>query len=108
MLEAGGVGEQEGRVEIVVDGDVDLAGAVAVGIDDESAGGAVAVGEIAVEEREPVVLGDGAGSGGVVEEFAGGEVGQHLQLGLVEHAGEVDFAGAGVTSHEFRIGEDLA
>jgi hypothetical protein len=34
-VQAGGVGEQERGVETVVDGDVDLAGAAAVGVDDE-------------------------------------------------------------------------
>ncbi len=54
-----------------------------------------------------MVLGDGAGGGGMLEELAGSEVGKHLLLDLEEHGGEVDGAGVGVASHEFRIGEEL-
>jgi hypothetical protein len=43
----------------------------------------------------------------MLEELAGSEVGKHLLLDLEEHGGEVDGAGVGVASHEFRIGEEL-
>lgn len=87
--------EEERRVEIVEDGDVDLAGARAVGIDDEGGGGTVTLGEIAVEEIEPVVFGCGSGGGGVLEEAADGELGEHFVLDAAEHLGEVDLAGVG-------------
>src|ERR1700690_87958 len=102
-VESGGGGGQEGGGGGVVDGDVDLAGAAAVGIDDEGAGGAVAVGKIAVQKTEPMLLGDGAGGGGMFKKLSGGEVGKHLLLDPVEHAAEVNFAGVGVASHESTI-----
>jgi len=48
-VDSGGVGEEQGGMELVEDGDVDLAGAAAGGIDDEGGGGAVGLGEIAVK-----------------------------------------------------------
>ena len=62
-------------MELVEDGDVDLAGAAAGGVDDEGGGGAVGFGEIAVEHFEPVMFGGGSGGGGVLEEAADGELG---------------------------------
>ena len=70
------MGEQERGVQVVVNGDVDLAGAAALGVDDESGGGSVALGKIAVKEIEPVLLSGGAGGGGVFEEIADGELGE--------------------------------
>ena len=40
-VDSGGVGEEQGGIELVEDGDVDLAGAAAGGIDDEGGRGAV-------------------------------------------------------------------
>jgi hypothetical protein len=48
-VESGGIGKQERRVEVVVYGDVDLAAAPAIGVDDESAGSPIALGEIAIQ-----------------------------------------------------------
>ncbi len=56
-VKARGMREQGRRIEVVEDGDVDLAGAAAGGVDHEGGGGAVAPGEIAIEELEPVLLG---------------------------------------------------
>ena len=56
-VESGGVREQGRRIEVVEDGDVDLAGAAAGGIDDEGGGGSVTLGEIAIEKLEPVMFG---------------------------------------------------
>ena len=92
---AGGVREQGRRIEVVEDGNVDLARAAAVAIDDERGGGAVAVGEIAFEEAGPVKLGGGAGGGGVLEEAADGEIGEHLGLDAAEDFGEVEVGGVG-------------
>ncbi len=80
---------------MIENGDVDLARAAAVGIDDEGGGGAVALGEIAVEEAEPVMLGGGAGGRGMLKETADGEIGEHLLLDAVEDFGEVEMAGVG-------------
>jgi hypothetical protein len=98
-VEAGGVREEEWGVEAVVDGDVDLAAAAAVGVDDKGAGGAVTLGEIACEEVEPVLLGDGAAGGGLLEELAGGEVGEHLSLHVEEEVAEAHAAGVGRAGH---------
>jgi hypothetical protein len=73
-MEAGFVGEQDRRIQVIEDGDVDLAGAAAFGIDDESGGGGVALGEIAGENIEPVALGGRAGGGGVFEKSTDGEL----------------------------------
>jgi hypothetical protein len=40
-----------------------------------------------------------SGSGGVLEEAADGELGEHLLLDAVEHFGEVDLAGIGSAGH---------
>jgi len=71
-VDSGGVGEEQGGMELVEDGDVDLAGAAAGGIDDEGGGGAVGLGEIAVKHFQPEVFGGGSGGGGVFEEAAYG------------------------------------
>jgi hypothetical protein len=71
-VDSGGVGEEQGGMELVEDGDVDLAGAAAGGIDDECGGGAVGLGEIAVKHFQPEVFGGGSGGGGVFEEAAYG------------------------------------
>ena len=100
---SGGVGEEQRGMELVEDGDVDLAGAAAVGVDDEGGGGSVAVREIAVEQVEPVVFGGGSGGGGVFEEAADGEVGEHLLLDSAEDLVEVDLAGVFGFSHAFIV-----
>jgi hypothetical protein len=38
------------RVEVVEDGDIDLAGTAAVGVDDESGSGSVAAGKVTFKE----------------------------------------------------------
>jgi hypothetical protein len=58
----------------------------------------VTLGEIAVEECEPVVFGSGSG-GGVLEEAADGELSEHFVLDAAEHLGEVDFAGVEGAGH---------
>lgn len=47
----------------------------------------------------PILLGNGAGGGGMLEKLAGGEMGEHLVLDLAEHAGEVYVAGVGRAAH---------
>ena len=73
-VDSGGVGEEHGGIQVVEDGDVDLAGAAAEGIDDEGGRGAVGFGEIALEHFEPVMFGGGSGGGGVLEGVADGEL----------------------------------
>jgi len=93
------VREQERGIEVIEDCDVDLAGAAAGGIDYEGWGGSVAAGEIAVEELEPVVLGGGSGGGGVLEQAADGELGQHLALDAAEDFAEVELSGVVGSRH---------
>ena len=81
------------------DGDVDLAGTAAVGINDEGGGGSVAAGEVAFEEIDPVMLGGGAGGCGVLEEAADGKIGEHLGLHAAKDFDEVDAAGVGFARH---------
>ena len=78
--EAGFIGEDERRIEAVVDSDVDLTAAAAVGIDNKGTGGAVALGKVGVEEFEPVGFAGGAASAGVFEGAADLEVRQHAAL----------------------------
>ena len=66
-MNAGCVGEKQGRVQVIEDGDVDLVRAVAAAIDDEGGSSAVGLGQIAMEHFEPVVFGGGSGGGGVLE-----------------------------------------
>ena len=54
---AGFVGEQGSGGEVVVDGEVDLAGAVSFRVDDEGGGGVEAFGEVGVEEVGPEEFG---------------------------------------------------
>jgi hypothetical protein len=97
--DSGVVREQERRIEVIKDRDVDLARAAAGGIDDESGSGAVAAGQIAAEELEPVVLGGGSGGGGVLEQAADGELGQHLALDAAEDFAEVELSGVDGSRH---------
>jgi hypothetical protein len=46
-----------------------------------------------------VLLGDGAAGGGLLEELARGEVGEHLALHVEEEVAEIDAAGARETGH---------
>ncbi len=98
-VKAGGVREQQRRVEIIEDGDIDLAGAAAERVDDEGGRGSVTLGEIAIEQCEPMIFGGGSGGGGMLEEAADSELGEHLLLDAVEHFGEVDLAGVGSARH---------
>ncbi|MEO8050964.1 MAG: hypothetical protein ABI833_11160 [Acidobacteriota bacterium] len=93
------VGEEDGRVELVEDGDVDLAGAAAVAIDDKGRGGAVGLREIAIEHFEPVMFGGGSGSGGVFEGASDGELGEHFTLDAEEDGGKIEMAGVGCAWH---------
>ena len=99
QVESRGVREQRRRIEVVEDGDVDLAGAAAGGVDYEGGGGSVALGEIAIEKLEPVMLGGGSGGGSVFEEAADGELREHFLLDAAEDFGEVDLAGVGSAGH---------
>jgi hypothetical protein len=49
QMESRGMREQRRRIEVVEDGNVDLAGAMAGGVDYEGGGGSVTLGEIAIE-----------------------------------------------------------
>ena len=103
-VQAGFVGEQRRRIKVVENGEVDLAGAVAVAIDDEGRGAAVALGKIAIEQFDPVLFGGGAGGRGVLEHAADGELGEHFVLDPAEGFGEVDLFGIGMTWHsDWRI-----
>jgi hypothetical protein len=101
---AGGVREELGRGEVVEDGEVDLAGAAAVAIDDEDGGGAVALGQVTLEELEPMAFGGGALRRAVFEELADGELGEHFLLDAAENFGEVDFSGVVSSRHDPRMG----
>ena len=46
-----------------------------------------------MEELEPVLLGGGSGGGGVLEQAADGELGQHLALHAAEDFAEVELSG---------------
>ena len=96
---AGVVVKEQGGIEVVVDGDVDLAAAGAVGVDNEGAGGAVALGQVVVEEVEPVLLGGGAAGGGMLKDLAGREIGEHLALEVEKDLMEVDATAVGVFAH---------
>ena len=98
-VRAGIVVKEQRRIEVIVDGDVDLSAAMAAGIDDESAGGAVALGQIAIEQVEPVLFGGGSAGSGVLEDLARGEIGEHLLLNVEEDPAEIDAAGIGVLAH---------
>lgn len=98
-VQARGMWEQQGRIEIVKDGDVDLAAAAAIGVDYEGGGGAVALGEIAVKEVDPMLFGGGAVGSGMFEDSAGGEVRKHLMLDAEEDLAEIDAAGVFVGAH---------
>ncbi len=71
--------EQRG-IEMIVDGNIDLAAAAAIGVYNEGAGGAVALREVAVKKVNPAALGGGSASGRMLEDRAGGKVGEHLLL----------------------------
>jgi len=47
------------------------------------------------------MFGGGSGGGGVLEEAADGELGEHLLLHSVENFGEVDLAGVGSAGHRW-------
>lgn len=98
-VKAGGVREQERRIEIIKDGEVDLAGAAAGGVDDEGGSGAVTAGEIALKQIEPMLFGGGTGGGGVLEEAAEVEASEHFLLDAAEDGGEIDFSGIGKACH---------
>jgi len=89
-MESSRMREEWWRIEIVEDGDIDLAGAAAGGVDNEGGGGSVALGQVAIEKLEPVMFGGSSGSGGVFEEAADGELGEHFPLDSAEDFGEVD------------------
>lgn len=86
-VDAGGVREEGRGGEVVEDGDVDLAGAGAGGVDDEGGGGSVAGGEELGEEFDPDLLGGGAVGGGVFEGAGGVEVGEEFALDEMEDVG---------------------
>lgn len=86
-------------MQFVVDGNVDLAGAAACGVDDEGGRGAIAAGEILVEEVEPLMLGCGAVGGSMLEQSAGSELCEHLRFDAAEDFAEVEFAGVGEPRH---------
>lgn len=98
-VETGVVREQRRGIEVVKNGDIDLTGSMAVGIDDECGGGPVALGKMALEESQPVLLGGGPGCGGMLEHTSYGELGEHLDLDPAEDLGEVDLAGVRFAWH---------
>lgn len=98
-VETGGVREQERGIEVVEDGEVDLARAAAGGIDDERGGDAVTAGQIALKQIQPLLFGGGSGGRGVLEEAAYVEVREHFLLDAAEDVGQVDFSGIGKAGH---------
>ena len=109
QVESGGMRKERRRIEVVEDGDVDLAGAVAGGVDYKGGGGSVTLGEIAIEKLEPVMLGGCSGGGCVLKESADGELGEHFLLDAAEDVGEVDLAGVGSAGHDgLRVAEQIA
>ena len=72
-------------------------------IDYEGRRGAVALGEIAIEKLEPMMLGCGSGGGSVFEEPADGELRKHFLLDAAEDFREVDVAGVGPARHDGSI-----
>ncbi len=102
-VQAAGVREKTRRVEPIVDGNVDLTAAPAVGVYDEGTRGAIALGQVARKEVEPVALGDRAAGRGVLEQLADGEMREHFALDVQEDAAQVDLAGAPMTPHGSRV-----
>ncbi|PYT11457.1 MAG: hypothetical protein DMG59_26370 [Acidobacteria bacterium] len=84
---------------MIVNGDINLAAAVAIGVQDEGAGGAVSLGKIAVEKIDPVLLGGSAAGGGMLEDVAGGEIGEHLLLRAEEDVAQIDAAAVFCFAH---------
>src|ERR1043166_108963 len=95
----GVVVEEQRGVEKIVNGDINLAAAVAIGVQDEGAGGAVSLGQIAVEKIDPVLLGGSAAGGGMLEDVAGGEIGEHLLLRAEEDVAQIDAAAVFCFAH---------
>jgi hypothetical protein len=100
--------EYQRGVEPVEDGNVDLAAAPAVGVHDEGAGDLIALRQVAGEQVDPMAFGYRAAGAGLLEQFAPRQVGQHLFLGLKEHAAQLDAAGAGVRSHQYQRSRQTA
>ena len=98
---AGVEGEDERGVEAVVDGDVDLAAAVAGGVHDEGTGGAVALGQVTVEEPQPAELAGGSAGAGMLQRAADLQMRQHAALDVKEDLAEVDAAGVWGTRHQW-------
>ncbi len=92
-------GEERRGVETVEDDQVELAGAAAERIEDEGGRGAVALGEVALEQLTPLMFGSGSGSGGVLDQTDSGELGEHLVLDAAKDFGEIDVPGIGSAWH---------
>src|SRR5690349_10127637 len=63
-VQAGIVWEDERRLQIVIDRDIDLTAAAAVGVDYKRRRSAVALREIAVEQADPALLAGGSACAG--------------------------------------------
>ena len=96
---AGGVREEQGRGVVVEDGEIDLAGALASGVDDEDGGGGEAFGEVAIEEVAPDLLSRVASGGAVFEGLGDSEIGKEALLDAGEDFGEVELSGVGGSRH---------
>ncbi len=96
---AGGVGEEWRAMQVVIYGDIDLAGAAAGGVDDEGGRGSVARGQVVGEEVEPQVFIGGAGGGGMFERMGDGDVGEEAGLNSAEHLVKVEVGGVDVAGH---------
>ncbi len=94
-VDTGGVRKDGRGIQLVINRDVDLAGALALGIDDEGGRGSVALGQISREEVEPLKLRCCPVGGGVFKEADGGEAREHFVLNAAEDFGDIDLSGVG-------------
>jgi hypothetical protein len=80
-VQPGVVREDQRGVQVVVNGDIELAATSSVGVDDEGGRGAV---EIAAEQIHPTLLASGAAGAAMLEGFADRQAGEHLFLNAQE------------------------
>jgi len=87
---AGIVREDQRRIQVVIDRDIDLAAAASIGIHDERRRCTIALWEITVEQIDPTLLTRGSAGAGMLERFSDREAGEHLILHAEEDLTEVD------------------
>jgi hypothetical protein len=79
-VHAGAVREQGRGMERVEDGEVDLARADSMRVEDEGGGGVETLGQIAFKQLLPVMFGGGSSGRGVLERASDVKLGQHFVL----------------------------